>query len=155
MRIFTDGSSLKNSKTSHGGWACLFVFDEKEIKPILRSSYLQGTNNLNELTAISYAFWYSLNRLNLKNEKIEIISDSEYSINVVTGKYKARANLNLIKKIQSMMNELNKLGCEINFKHIEAHTGKSDLDYKYNDIVDKEARRQAKTGGKKINNFKI
>lgn len=150
MKVYTDGSSLKNSKTSHGGWACLFVFDNEDQKPILRSNYLQGSNNLNELMAISYAFWYSINKLKIHDEDIEIISDSEYSIKVLTGKYKARANLNLIQKIKSMMDELEKLNCKISFRHIEAHTGKSDLDYKYNDIVDKEARRQAKTQGSEI-----
>lgn len=136
--VFTDGSALKNAKDAPAGWACYFV-NEK----ILKSGSFYGTNNVAELFAISYSLWYFINRLNIVNAKITIKTDSEYSIGVITGIKKAKANIKLINGIKKLKNDLIKRGCSLDFKHVDAHTGGKDSDSVYNDMVDKAARAAA------------
>ena len=139
MDIFTDGSALANSKRSKAGWACYWPDLD-----ILRSGSMIGTNNMAELRAIDYALWYTIEHLDpIKGLKIVIHSDSEYSINVITGKKRSHANLEQLAKIKGHIDKLKELGAELSFEHVLAHTGKTDDKSKYNDIVDKEARRQA------------
>ena len=141
MLVYTDGSALNNSKEAPAGWACLFVFDDG--KTILRSGNQKSTNNAAEIQAISYALWYSVNKLTLKDEDLLIKSDSEYAIKVITGINKAKANAKAISVCQKLIKELKLSNVNVKFDHVMAHTGGSDDDSKYNDIVDKEARRQA------------
>lgn len=141
--IYTDGSALNNKKDAPAGWACLFVFIDG--KTILRSGSQYSTNNAAEIQAISYALWYSVNKLNLNEENVTIKSDSEYAINVITGKKNAKVNVKAISVCKKLIQQLESMNCSIEFEHVMAHTGGSDDDSKYNDIVDKEARRQAST----------
>lgn len=138
ITIFTDGSALKNSSQAPAGWACYFV--EKDI---LKSGSFHSTNNVAELFAISYAFWYCINVFKLSSSSITIKTDSEYSIKILTGTNKAKANLKLINGIKALIAELKKSNCSITYKHVDAHTGGTDEDSVNNDKVDKEARRQA------------
>lgn len=137
--IFTDGSALSNSKNSSAGWAVYFpIFD------ILRSGHMIGTNNAAELRAIDYGLWYTYVKLNVKKGMtINIKTDSQYSIDVITGVKKSYANLEVLSRISSHIMELKKIDITINFIHVDAHTKRTDKDSIYNDIVDKEARRQA------------
>ena len=141
--IYTDGSALNNKKDAPAGWACLFVLTDG--KTILRSGSQYSTNNAAEIQAISYALWYSVNKLNLDKEDVTIKSDSEYAINVITGKKNAKVNVKAISVCQKLIQQLELIGCSVKFEHVMAHTGGTDDDSKYNDIVDKEARRQATT----------
>lgn len=142
--VYTDGSALKNAKDAPAGWACYFV-NEK----VLKSGSFYGTNNIAELFAISYSLWYFINRINIANAKITIKTDSEYSIGVITGAKKAKANLKLINGIRKLEKELIKRGCSLYFEHVDAHTGGKDPDSIYNDKVDKAARAAATKLSKK------
>lgn len=138
IEIFTDGSALSNSKNAFAGWACYFV----DLK-LLRSGSLRSTNNYAELWAIHYALYRLEKVIKPIDETIVIKTDSLYSIKVVTGINKAKVNLELIKSIQIRIKRLAVTGNRIEFKHVNAHTNGDDHDSVYNDIVDKEARRQA------------
>lgn len=138
MEIFTDGSALSNAKDACAGWAVYYVELDK-----LRSGNMYGTNNQAELFAIKTALWYCVEHLELCETAIILKSDSEYAINAVTGKNKAKANVNVIEDVKKIIQQLEENKNTITFIHVDAHTGGTDRDSVYNDIVDKEARRQA------------
>ena len=141
LTVYTDGSALNNKHGAPAGWACLFVFDDG--KSILKSGNQYSTNNAAEIQAISYGLWYSVNKIQLKNDKLVIKSDSEYAIGVISGKKNATANAKAISVCKKLMKQLTDAGCTVDFIHVMAHTNGTDDDSKFNDIVDKEARRQA------------
>lgn len=136
--VYTDGSALSNAKNACAGWAAYFV-EEKS----LRSGSLHATNNYAELWAIHYVLYQYEKKLKPVDMKITIKSDSLYAINVITDKYKAKANLELVNSIKTRIQRLKADGNTISLKHVPAHTGGTDKDSVYNDIVDKEARRRA------------
>ena len=139
IEVYTDGSAISNSKSSNAGWACYWP-----KLGILRSGAMVGTNNMAELRAIDYALWYTINRLDpVKNSKIIIRTDSEYCIGVITGEKRSYANLEQIGKIRGHMEELEKKGVGIEFKHVLAHTRRADEESRNNEIVDNRARMEA------------
>lgn len=138
MEIFTDGSALSNKKDACAGWAVYYVELDK-----IRSGNMHGTNNQAELFAIKTALWYCDEHLKLTDTAIVIKSDSEYAINAATGKNRAIANKDTIAAIHKLIKKLESGKNSVTFVHVDAHTGGSDRDSIYNDIVDKEARRQA------------
>lgn len=138
IEVFTDGAALANSKDAYAGWACYFV-DEQ----LLYSASLHSTNNYAELKAIQYAFYRLLKVLKPNSETIVIKSDSLYAINVSTGAYKAKANIDIIKSIQSQIKRLEANENRVRFEHVRAHTNGVDHDSVYNSIVDNEAHRRA------------
>jgi ribonuclease HI len=89
MIIYTDGSCSKNPD-GVGAWAYV-VWDAKKNKPLtsrIGRDYVTTSNRM-ELTAILEA---------LKDFPSAecIISDSQYSINCISGKWQAKKNLDLI-----------------------------------------------------------
>ena len=145
--IFTDGSALGNKQNAPAG-AAFYIPSMKK----LFSKSMYGTNNQAELEAIRYALWYFRENLskNIKGE-VEIFTDSSYSINAISGKWKKiTINLEKIELIRQWILELKANGTHIKFIHVDAHTGKKDFVSINNDIVDKEARRQALLAKNKI-----
>ncbi len=144
MIIFTDGGAINNCKGAPGGSGVLFV---NNLMLLGCSKY--GTNNIRELDAIRYAL-YCLNKnfhefSKLFDQKhVTIFSDSEYSINVITGNMKAKANRELITKCKYYINELKLKGIEIKFEHVMAHTNNIDDISFCNSIVDRVANSEAK-----------
>lgn len=137
--IFTDGSALGNKQNAPAG-AAFYIPSMKKL--ISKSMY--GTNNQAELEAIRYALWYFKENLSNKIKgEVDIFTDSSYSMNVISGKWKITANVEKIELIKQWISELTVKGVHINFIHVDAHTGKKDFISVNNDIVDKEARRQA------------
>lgn len=133
--IFTDGSALKNQSNAPAGWA--FYIPSIDY---LHAEGMYGTNNQAELTAIYKAICYVMN---MKQKEVLIYSDSQYSIDVITGAKKASKNKELIKDIQLLISNLKEAEMNIKFKHIDAHTGKKDYISISNDKVDKAARDKA------------
>ncbi len=139
--IFTDGSALRNSQTSSAGWACWFPWEK-----VLRSKHIIGTNNQAELEAIRYALWWFSVRyvkLEIPDNTVYLVTDSEYSINVITGKSTARTNQAKIQAIRMLLDELAQKNRTVKFIHCKSHTNKKDYLSFNNAIVDKEARRRA------------
>ena len=138
--IYTDGSSLGNSTSANAGWACLFIKERK-----LKFKHMQGTNNQAELTAILFALWYPWKVFDVHDHHILIKTDSNYAMNVVTGNFNAKANKELIMKVQGLIKKLEENGNEVEFEHVDAHTGGDSDDAKNNDLVDRYAKKAAST----------
>lgn len=72
--------------------------------------------------------------------------DSKYVIGVVTGNYKAKANIKLLEIIYELLHEINVNAAErnatitISFKHVKGHNGNE-----FNELVDKLAKEAALT----------
>ena len=130
--IYTDGSTYnngrKNAKSGYG-----VFFGNRDIAPISRPvpPMEKQSNNVAELMAIHDA----LDHIQKENtgRKIIIYSDSNYSMDVITGKKQAHTNLEIIARIKKL-----KSVCRIpvEFIHIYAHTDKQDKHSIGNDIAD-------------------
>lgn len=128
IKVYTDGSS-KPTNPGPSGLGVLLVKDNLIIE--CRSEFLgHGTNNIAELMAISVA----LNILKQKNFSWEpsiILTDSKYAIGVLVEGWKAKKNIDLIKKIKNQMEDFP----NTELKWVKGHSGD-----RYNDIVDKLAK---------------
>lgn len=152
INVFTDGSRILKNHKFYGGYGIYFGSNDKRNKAEV---YNDGeiTNNRAEL----YAILDSLNilKIEIKNkEKINLFTDSEYSLKSVTEWYKIweknnwkdnegneRKNIDYIIPISKIL-ENNK---NISIKHIRSHTGNKD----YLSIGNSEADKLAVQGAKK------
>ena len=111
-QFYTDGSGSKGRCTSStpAGWGwCLRKGDDwiDACGPVVTSpdhtAYLGanvGSNNTGELTAIAEAALYSLEH-NVTTSHIH--SDSQWAINVITGKWRPKTHHNLINNIRALL----------------------------------------------------
>ena len=139
--IFTDGSALNNRAEAPAGMAVYFP----SVK-VLRSKSMIGTNNQAELEAMRYALWYFMEqhkKWTVPDNTIYVFSDSEYVINSIQNKWKAKENMAKIRICQKLIKLIKTTGFELRFIHVKAHTKKKDFISLNNDIVDQEARRCA------------
>ena len=134
MKIFTDGSSLSNSKEAPAGSAVYFVELDKTI-----SYKFIGTNNQAELLALDLALWYLFKNNYSTDDEYLFYLDSEYVIKIATKVNKPRSNQSLT---ESILKKLAKLS-NYRFIHVKAHTKNIDDVSKWNDIVDKLAKKRA------------
>lgn len=145
--IYTDGSATNNADKSKRKAGCAFLVTKGDEYVYLSGYYLKDdTNNRAELKAIYYAYCWIRHRLDIiEDNKITVISDSKYSINILTKVNKPKINNDIIEEIFKVEEALVNGGIEIKYRHIEAHTKKKDKHYVCNDIVDKTARECATT----------
>lgn len=147
LKVFTDGSAIINKKNSDSGYAYFIP----ELK-ILDGGFIIGTNNIAELLAIqrSLTLIYQLRNFITKRQ-IEIITDSEYSILVLTKDAKLKANVELIRATRKLIKLMEDNGFDINFRHVGSHgkieEGQSASDTDGNRIVDQVANRMARGKG--------
>lgn len=139
LNIFTDGAAFSNSKDAACGCAVYIPFEDFKV-----GKSLYGTNNIAELSSIKYALYLVLKNFEHFNPTVvAIYSDSTYAINVITGKYNAKANKELVNKCQELVKKLNDKTVKVDFKWVKAHTGNTDYYSKCNDVVDKIANSEA------------
>lgn len=144
--VYTDGSFMKTKEGQKCGYGV--YFPNKEIKNISKKfTKVPLTNQRAEL----YAIYKAIGKVtkNFKFNRLEIYTDSEYSIKSLTewidswkknnwktvGK-KEVANQDIIKKIDK---KLQKYKGKIVFTHVRSHTGKSDKHSLGNNEADKLA----------------
>jgi len=137
--VYTDGACSHNgSKYAKAGIG--IYFGENDTRNTSERVIGKQTNNTAELKAIIKTFEIIKPDLE-KGKKICIASDSEYSIKCATsyGNKMARdewakniPNKELVKKIY----ELAKVNKNVKFKHVRAHTGKTDIHSVGNDNAD-------------------
>lgn len=127
ITIYTDGSCLKNPN-GPGGWALCALDKNQQIDVCICGGDPSTTNNRMELQAIIE----SLKAFPLKN--LHIYSDSKYVINCATGKFKRKANIDMWHIYDKYAK-----GITLTFTWVRAHNGN-----KYNEIVDKLSREEAK-----------
>lgn len=147
--VFTDGSCSGNGKkNSYGGIGIHFPNKElNDVSKVYRKGYC--TNQKTELFAILTAIRYIKQNIGLKNVKVLIKTDSEYSINCVTrwvngwikNGWKTKNDTDVANKefIEPIYKYYKKY--DIEFEHVEAHTGYDDDDSVGNDKADKLATK--------------
>jgi ribonuclease HI len=146
--IFTDGSLIRKKGDIYCGYGIYFPNGENDN---ISKKFDKGliTNNRAELYAIYKSLKICKKKLKEKEiKKINIYSDSEYSVKTLTIWYKNwikngkdYKNKDIIDKIIKLINKLN----NVNFIHIKAHTGEND----YYSLSNNQADELAKGGALK------
>ncbi len=172
--LFTDGASSKNpyvAKTFYGGYGYI-LFDNDKNEVILEEKKGEiettTTNNSMELTAILEGLEKFSKINNEYPVSLEIVSDSNYAINGLKEYLKnwkennwlsyigkPIKNLDLWKKIDSLIYQLKNKGVQIKYTHVYSHTKlkkQTNVDIRliYNDMVDKLAVQAKKEAFNKI-----
>ena len=126
--FYTDGSGTGGRCTSATpagwGWTCPKEDGWIDARgPVITQSdhtaYIGasvGSNNTGELTAIAEAILYAIER---DIGKIHIYSDSQWSINVVTGKWRPKTHHKLINYIRNLIS----LHKQVHLQWIKSHVG--------------------------------
>jgi ribonuclease HI len=132
--IYTDGAVLNNKRYStkaKGGIGIWFGFkDPRNISK--RFENYPITNQRAELWAIISAMEIIKNK---PNNKYIIYTDSMYALNILTGQWKAKDNLDLIKIGWNLIKQIP----NIQIKHIRAHKSKKDIHSIGNSMADELA----------------
>lgn len=152
--IFTDGSYKYDKKTKIEYCGYGIYFPNEEFSNVSRSfKHGEKTNNRAELYAIYKCLKIVYKNIDkMKIKKINIFSDSDYSIKSLTVWYnswmknnwkntknKDVENQDIIKAILVKINKFSENNIKVNFEHVYSHTGKTDYKSISNDIVDKLA----------------
>ena len=127
MKVFTDGAcSCNGMKGSRGSWAAVFPdHPELDCSGLLEGS--EQTNNRAEFTA-------AIKALEATPDDLEILTDSNLLVNVATGLWKAKANMDLVARLKALMT-----GRVVTWTHVRAHTKATDYNSKWNREADKRA----------------
>lgn len=147
INIYTDGSTTNNGHHSaYGGYGvfmpCTNYFNEEIIT---KKQTGKITNNTAELNAIISALkLILLNTMNyIQDEEDEpaeiswnIIYDSDYAAGVITGKKRAKTNLDLVDKGKRLLNECKQNHILVKFTHTYSHQNIVSLFDHGNDIAD-------------------
>lgn len=124
---YTDGSNDNNHPSRPAGAAYVILDSNGNELHRAAKGFLGKTNNFAELMAIISAVnWIP------QGASVIVYSDSQYAINALSGRYKAKANLNLIE----MFYEVSR-GKEVFFEWVKGHNGNH-----WNEIVDKMANAE-------------
>ena len=135
-QIYTDGSCRANS---NGGIGIVWLKDGKKVFEYSKG-FKEVTNNRMELLAIGYALLSIKKPIN----SLEIISDSEYAIGVLTKPWKPKKNIELIARIKKQIEKTQKLVREpIKFRHTRGHQKGDNVDTIYNSLCDKLATNES------------
>ena len=135
--IYTDGSCLSNPD-GPSGWAVVLIENNQEY--IFCDGVESSTNNRMELTAVIEGLKHAGYR------NCTVYSDSQLTINCATNVWRRRANLDLWNEYDTASKDK-----DIKFIWVKAHAGD-----KYNEMVDKYAKLEAKKlkEKKNINKYK-
>ena len=128
--IYTDGCCINNGQVNSKAGIGIY-FGKDDNRNVSREIIGKKTNNIAELTAIIETYNIILDDI-IANKKIMIMTDSMYCINCI-GDYGKRMekekwkknipNKDLVKQIYKMYNKQ----VNVKFKHIRAHTNKTDI----------------------------
>lgn len=123
--IYTDGaySSLKNK----GGWA----FYCPQYKMRVCAGVSDTTNNRMEMMAALKALIWA-DEANIPHRNIVIVSDSQYVIQTMLGKYEKKKNIDLWAQLEQQVDLM--FSKKISWVHVKGHAGHEE-----NEIVDKFA----------------
>lgn len=127
-QVFTDGSCKGNR---NGGIGVIWIKNGKIIQEFSKG-FKNVTNNIMELMAIYVALKCIIKPI----DSLEIISDSEYSIGVLTKDWRPKKNIKLISKIKEEIKRVEGLVPEIKWTHVRGHQKDDSKSTKYNNKVD-------------------
>lgn len=128
--VYTDGACSKNGYIDAKAGIGIY-FGPNDVRNLSKRIYGKQTNNIAELSAIIDTYKIIESDI-LEGKQIRIVSDSEYAIRCVTsygekceksGWKKDIPNKELVREIY----ELYKGKTNIQFIHIRAHTGNTDI----------------------------
>ena len=127
-QIYTDGSCRANG---NGGIGVVWLKNDEKVFEISRG-FKETTNNQMELKAILYA----LVSIKKPIDSLEIVTDSEYCIGVLTNpSWKPKKNVKLIEVIKKAISTKQQLvKTPIKWTHTRGHS-----DDKWNNMCDKLA----------------
>ena len=135
--IFTDGSCRANG---NGGLGIVWLKNGKKVFEYSKG-YKNVTNNQMELMAILYAL------ISIKKpiDSLEIVTDSEYCIGVLTNpKWNPKKNTKLIAIIKKAIQTKQQLIKEpIKWTHVRGHQKQGDINMVWNNYVDKLAQNES------------
>jgi ribonuclease HI len=146
IRMYTDGACSNNgTKYARAGWAiaevvngsCIF----KMAHPGIHEDFPERTptNNIAELSAIHEACKrIKISRREAPDAEFAVVVDSQWAMNIVTGNFRARKNLDIVAIVRKAYKEAG----EPEFMWVRAH----DVDT-YNSMVDELAVEASRMGG--------
>lgn len=112
--LYTDGSANNFSPYGEGGYAFIVTNQNKQIITQFSEGELHATNNTMELKAIING----CKSIKENGAKVIVVSDSQYALNVLSGKWKAKTNLELIEEHIENSQRLN-----IVYTWVKGHNG--------------------------------
>lgn len=124
IELYTDGACVPNPGEMAIGGVLFYKGKLKEFSGKIG----KGTNNIAELTAIEYG----LGMIKDRSIPVTVISDSQYAINSLNGKWKPKKNQDLINAIKLLIKDFE----SVNFKWVRGHNGN-----KFNERADELANR--------------
>lgn len=128
-KIYTDGSCRANG---NGGIGIVWLKNGEKVYEYSKG-YKSVTNNIMELSAI----YIALRSIKKEIDSLEIVSDSEYSIGVITKPWNPKKNIELITKIKKQLLETQKLVKNpITFRHTRGHQKIDSEDARWNNQCD-------------------
>lgn len=119
---YTDGSCDNLNDLRPGGSAYIIIDKQGEIVRASNHGYVNTSNNRMELLAIVSAATFTPER-----SCLDIYTDSQYCINVLTGKWSATANTDLVEKFKLAAKNLK----SVVFHWVKGHSGDP-----FNEMVD-------------------
>ena len=125
-KIYTDGSCLVNPGGA-GGWAFVLLEDGEQWS--VMGSEPSTTNNRMELQAVIEALDFA------QGDEYVLYTDSDMTLKCANGIWKRKANMDLWAEYDRVLR-----GRKIHWQWVKAHNGN-----KYNELVDKLAREEAKS----------
>lgn len=114
IELYADGACFPNPGNMAVGVVLKYGNHIKEFSEEIG----EGTNNIAELTAIKFG----LEKIKDRTIPVKVISDSQYALNVITGKWNPKSNHNLIHELGLLISEFS----DINFRWERGHTGKNE-----------------------------
>lgn len=111
IQLWTDGACTGNPGPAGAGVLYRYKDSEREI-----SEYLgQGTNNIAELTAILLG----LKAVRTPTIPVQVITDSSYSIGLLTKGWKPKANQELVRQLREELIRF----ADVTFVKVKGHAG--------------------------------
>ena len=139
IEVYTDGSCLKNSGGSPGGWAFIMIINDinwsYSTEYHVSGNNSNTTNNRMELQAVIEALSFVIEEVIDVRSKYRIYTDSKLTLHCAKREWKRNANLDLWEIYDAVSKDK-----EIEWIWVKAHNGNN-----YNEMVDKLARDSAKS----------
>lgn len=136
FEAWTDGSCNNLSPYGEGGAAYVVLKDGALIHEATYGRAGTSNNRMELLAIISAVNWIPA------NSSVTVFSDSRYAINVLSGKWKAKTNTDLVRLYDTVVSKLS----EIRFEWVKGHSGLEWNEY-VDELASSETLRIAKEYG--------
>lgn len=149
--IYADGSAFGNGKRNAVGGFGVFVPGTDYVGEYILSMPIKGkaTNNIGELNGIIKSLEHILVAELEMSESTDEISwvinyDNEYAVDVITGRKRAQANLELVKTGKELLKMCREQHIDVTFNHVYSHTNAKDIHSIGNEVADRLAKARGK-----------